>query len=137
MGTIRKLEDIEAWKLSRALNSDIIVYLNRIKSFQDYALYNQMNRSCGSIMDNIAESFGRGGNKEFIQFLSYSKGSAEELKSQLYRAFDRKYLTPDEFENLFKQLNTIALKIGAFMSYLKKCELRGVNFFDQAGSQNN
>jgi len=49
--------------------------------------------------DNIAEGFDRSGNKEFVRFLTYSKGSAAEVKSQLYRAFDRKYIDQNEFEN--------------------------------------
>ncbi|MEH6657385.1 four helix bundle protein [Leeuwenhoekiella marinoflava] len=46
-----------------------------------YSLQDQMDRSFGSLMDNIAEGFGRSGNLEFRNFLGYAKDSCSELKS--------------------------------------------------------
>ncbi len=84
MAHIEKFEDIIAWQKAR--DNDKMVYeLTHNSSFsKDFSLIDQMRRSSGSIMDNIAEGFERGGNKEFIQFLYISKGSASELRSQLY-----------------------------------------------------
>ena len=87
-----------------------------------------MNRSSGSIMDNIAEGFERNERKEFIQFLSYSKGSCGELRSQLYRALSRKHITQNEFEFLREKTLTESKKIGSFMAYLVKSENRGSKF---------
>lgn len=50
-------------------------------------------------MNNIAEGFERGGWKEFLQFLSVSKGSYGELRSQIYSAADRKYLSDEQFRD--------------------------------------
>ncbi|MFD2834219.1 four helix bundle protein [Christiangramia antarctica] len=67
---------------------------------KNFQLRNQMEKSSESRMDNIAEGFGRGGNQEFHNFLSYSKESATELKSQLYGAYDKKLISKAQFENL-------------------------------------
>ena len=71
---IEKFEDIEAWQVARIICQKVEGLFNNTSLGKNYALRNQMERSSGSIMDNIAEGFGRGGNQEFINFLSYSKG---------------------------------------------------------------
>ena len=87
-----------------------------------------MNASTGSIMDNIAEGFGRGSRLEFIQFLSISNGSGNELQSQLYRCRDRGLLTADRFKELYELADLLCRKINAFMGYLNKSSIKGQKF---------
>lgn len=97
MATIEKFEDILSWKEARELNATLGKMIDDGRLKRNYRLINQIEGSAGSIMDNIAEGFGRGGNKEFMQFLFIAKGSCGELRSQLYRAFDRSYISKEEF----------------------------------------
>lgn len=100
MATYRTFEELDIWQKARQFANN--VYLQTVTgSFsKDYSLKDQINRSSGSIMDNIAEGFERGGTKEFVMFLSYSKGSAGETRSQLYRAHDRKHIDEPTFISL-------------------------------------
>ncbi|MEN0051892.1 MAG: four helix bundle protein, partial [Bacteroidota bacterium] len=82
MTTFKRFEEIEAWRLARELENKIWKCSNDGTFGKDYGLKNQINRSTGSVMDNIAEGFGRGGNKEFIQFLCISRASNDEVRSQ-------------------------------------------------------
>lgn len=128
MATINTFEELEIWILSREICQDVWDIFERTALGKDFELKNQMNRSSGSIMDNIAEGFERNGRREFINFLSYSKGSCGELRSQLYRAFDRKYITKEEFEFLKEKTITESKKIGSFISYLVKSDNKGSKF---------
>jgi four helix bundle protein len=128
MATITTFEELDIWQLGREICQDVWDKFENSALGKDFELKNQMNRSSGSIMDSIAEGFERNGRKEFIQFLSYSKRSCGELRSQLYRAFDRKHITEEEFEFLKEKTITESKKIGSFMSYLVKSENNGSKF---------
>ncbi len=101
MATITRFEDIEVWQLARDLCNQVypLTFIEPIKS--DYRLKDQMRGSAGSAMDNIAEGFERASQLEFINSLSYSKGEVGELKSQLYRCLDNKYISQELFDALY------------------------------------
>ncbi|HLO58616.1 MAG TPA: four helix bundle protein [Bacteroidales bacterium] len=128
MSTINRFEDLEIWQLSRFLCKEINMIIHSNAFRNDFTLINQIKGSSGSIMDNIAEGFERGGNKEFSQFLSISKGSAGESRSQLYRAFDNSYITEDQLKDLRKRLIQLSSKISNMMSYIKQSEYKGTKY---------
>jgi len=128
MSTFSKFEDIEAWQKARILG-DLIFSLTKKKIFDsDYKLRGQMNGSSGSIMDNIAEGQGRGGNKEFVQFLWISKGSSAELRSQLYRCLERNWIDKNTFDDLYNQAETIEKMIQGIINYLQNSDSKGIKY---------
>ncbi len=126
MATIKSFEDIESWKKAREVCKIIGEIIDAGKFQKSYRLINQIEGSSGSIMDNIAEGFERGTRAEFIQFLGYSKDSCGELRSQLYRALDRKYLTDEVFETIKTSVLQISGLLQNFIAYLQKSEVPGV-----------
>ncbi|MGM0620752.1 MAG: four helix bundle protein [Bacteroidota bacterium] len=128
MATINRFEDIIAWKKARILCKIIHGFTLKEPFFKDFKLVCQIKGSSGSAMDNIAEGFERGGNKEFIQFLFISKGSAGETRSQLYRALDNGYITEEEFNEAYLIADEVGKLTGALMSHLKSSELKGNKF---------
>lgn len=117
---IERFEDIEAWQIARELCKAIYALAGSSGLGKDFSLKDQMIRSSGSIMDNIAEGFDGGTNREFIRFLQYAKRSCSELQSQCYRCLDQHYCTIEQFDSLHAQANLTRNKIGAFVNYLSK-----------------
>ena len=128
MATVNNFEDLEIWQMAREICKKIHVYSQREGFRKDFSLIDQMKRSSGSIMDNIAEGFEREGKKEFIQYLYISKGSSGECRSQTYRALDRKYITEEEHKELYSMLKNESQKIRAFIQYLKQSGYKGQKY---------
>ena len=80
---VESFEDLIIWQESLQLSIDVYQCLTGCK---EYGLRDQIQKSSISIPSNIAEGFERGSDKEFIRFLYFSKGSAGELRTQLYIA---------------------------------------------------
>jgi len=79
-------------------------------------------------MANIAEGFEREGNKEFVQFLTHSKGSAAEVKSHLYVALDARFITDSQFESTYQLADETGRLIGGFIRYLESSPYPGRKF---------
>lgn len=131
MATIQRFEDLEVWQLTRELALDIYNETLNFSFVKDFELLGQIRKSSGSAMDNIAEGFERGRKKEFIQFLGIATGSTGEVRSQLYRALDRKHLIPEKFDFLVMKVILLSKKLSSLITYLKNSEFKGFKFKEQ------
>lgn len=128
MSKVERFEDLKIWQMAREICQLIHKFTLKDLFSRDYKLTGQIKGSSGSIMDNIAEGFERDGNKEFIQFLTFAKGSCGETRSQLYRAMDSQYIAQEEFE-IASQLTIEESKmLKSFIQYLKDSEMKGNRF---------
>ncbi len=128
MATIEVFEDLIAWQKARSLDKEVFKLISNSKIARDFALKDQMSRSSGSVMDNIAEGFERSGKREFVQFLSIAKASCGELRSQSYRAVDRNYITSEEFDSIKSMSIEVSKIIQGLISYLIKSNIKGSKF---------
>lgn len=128
MSEIHKIEDLRVWQNARVLCKIIYTLTHKEDFEKDFRFVQQIRAAAGSIMDNIAEGYGRGGNKEFIQFLSIAKGSTQEVLSQLYRAYDVQYITEQEFIETKQLLNTISVMLHNLLERLKQSDIKGSKY---------
>lgn len=128
LATIKKFEDLEIWQKARILSREIFYYGQTGGFKKDYRFIEQINAASGSVMDNIAEGFERSSRLEFINFLSYAKGSVGEVKSQLLRASDRKYLEPEKLDYFYNMADALTKQITTFISYLNTSVIKGQKF---------
>lgn len=128
MATVTKFEDLQIWQLAEAQEIEIYQLTKGDKFSRDFELVNQIRKSTGSVMDNIAEGFGRGGTKEFINFLSIAKGSNEEARSQLHRAKNRNHIPIDLHDELCAKNFALSGKINNFIIYLNNQAFKGNKF---------
>ena len=119
MATAKQFEDLCVWQDARVLVKEIYAAPKQRAFYRDFGLRDQIRRAATSTMSNIAEGFERGSRKEFIQFLTISKGSNGEVRSQLYVALDQEYVTEKEFNALRDSAVSLSRRIARFIRYLE------------------
>ncbi len=119
MTTISRFEDIEAWKTARQLTDLIYAQTGQGNFSRDFGLRDQIRRASVSIMSNIAEGFESRTDAQFANFLGMAKASAGEVRAQLYVALDQKYITEEQFRELYLLAEKCARQIANFVKYLQ------------------
>lgn len=131
--SVKKFEDLEVWKNARQFSVMIYQITEQGNFKKDFGLKDQLRRAAVSIVSNIAEGFERNGNKEFVQFLSYAKGSSGEIRAQLYIAKDLDYINEEQFNELSEKITMISKMIAGFIVYIKQSDFKGTKFVSEPG----
>jgi four helix bundle protein len=109
-----------AWQKARELVREVYRLTNGSEGFKkDFGLKDQIRRAAVSSMSNIAEGFGRRGDKEFANFLNIAGGSVAEVQSQLYVALDLQYIDQPVFRTAYSLADETNRLLTSFMNYLK------------------
>jgi len=119
MATIRRFEEINAWKTARELTNLVYDYSSKGNFNRDYGLRDQIRRSTVSVMSNIAEGFESQSQAMFIKYLGIAKASAGEVRSLLYMTLDLGYLSQNEFDKVFNLSKKVSIQIYRFILYLR------------------
>jgi len=118
---IRTFEDLLVWQ--KSIFHSIELY-KRFQLITDFGFKNQIQRASISISNNIAEGFERGSDRDFRRFLFIAQGSCSEVKSMIFIAVKLKYISQDEFDIIYAQLNEIGRMLFGLIKTLNSSEIR-------------
>ncbi|HEX6030880.1 MAG TPA: four helix bundle protein [Tepidiformaceae bacterium] len=121
---IERFEDSLAWQRARALNKSLYEVIRSAPCSGDREFCAQLRRASLSVMNNIAEGFERHGLRDQMNFLTISKGSAGEVRSMLYAAFDLGYIDEARFASLKGVAEEVSRLLSSWRGALGR-QLRG------------
>ena len=113
-------QQLPVWQMAMQLAVDVFALTENLPRKEDYGLTSQIRRSALSISDNIAEGFGRQHNADKIKFYIYSRGSANETKSQLIYGNRVGYFNEDKVNDFIENLNKIIESLNKIIKTLSK-----------------
>ncbi len=108
--------------MARELTKKVCSLTNKDRFARDFGLRRQFQNAAGSSMHNIAEGFDSETNAEFLRFLRHAKRSSTEVQSELYVALDQKYISKDEFQDVYDHAGQTRATIRGFIRYLQSYE---------------
>jgi four helix bundle protein len=112
-----KFEDLQVWKRSARLCADVYKHFMHSK---DFGFKNQITRSALSVPSNIAESYERESVKEIANFINYAKGSAGELRTQIYIGIDIGYIEKQVGQTWILEVTEISKMLSGFIKSVRK-----------------
>ena len=120
MARVERFEELKIWQKAVEIAVDIFKISDEVPLKTDYSTKDQIRRSALSISSNIAEGFEYNSHLEFLRFLKYAKGSAGELRSQLFILQKLNLIEAEFYKNKFEELEQLSKQISSFMKYIRE-----------------
>jgi len=119
MATIERFEDLDVWQTARELTNRVYDHTRQEPFSKDSGLRDQIQRASVSVMSNIAEGFESRTQSIFVDHLGRARGSAGEVRAQLYVAYDQDYLSDAEFEPTYDLADKASRQLFKLIQHLK------------------
>jgi four helix bundle protein len=100
-----RFEELEVWKRSARLSANLY---NELATLKDFGFRDQITRAGLSVPSNIAEGYERNSDKELANFLNYAKGSAGEVRTQIYIGMEISYIPRDKGKEWLQESEEIS-----------------------------
>ena len=117
-------EDLEAYKVARALRNRIYKLAKLLPDEEKFALALQMRRAAASLTNNIAEGYGRFTWQERTHFCRQSRGSLMELVDDINTCIDQQYADQGHLEDLKRDAAEVLRLLNAYIGHLQRSKLK-------------
>lgn len=107
------------WKNAMDIAVAVFNLSDNLPRKEDYALTSQIRSSAESISSNIAEGFGRGGNREKSNFYKFARGSAYETKNHLIYGTLVKYFDEPASAKIISDIEHVIFELNKIIKYLE------------------
>lgn len=124
MAKVERFEDLQVWKHAVEIGLKIYQLVDQNQVSKDFRAKDQLIGAAISISNNIAEGFEYNSTRQFIRYLGIAKGSAGELRSQLFLMLKAEKITQSDYQILYADLIQISSEIKGFIKYLNDFENR-------------
>lgn len=116
---MQNYKELEVWQKAVRLATELYGLTGRFPDTEKFGLVSQIRRAVASVAANIAEGWGRGSTKEYIQFLLIARGSLLELETHLIIAGNLHMLAEERLDAVLKQIEGIAKMLNRLIASLK------------------
>jgi len=130
MSKVGKFEDLAIFQMATDLCKRVYAITREGEFKYDSRFVQQIRAAAGSVMDNIAEGYERDGNKEFINFLYFAKGSCGEVRSQVIRAHEVGFISDETFNDMYNLCKNTSIALANFIRTLRSSDIRGTKYQD-------
>ena len=117
---IESFRELLVWQRAMQLANRVYDVALTFPKEEMFGLISQMRRSAVSVASNIAEGSQRGGKKEFIHFLTITRGSLAELLTQLILAQDRQCVSKEKYEEIYMLIDEVSRMSMRLIQSLKR-----------------
>ena len=116
---VERFTDLSVWQRAMELADGVYDATGAFPMSERFGLASQLRRAAVSVPSNIAEGWGRGRTKEYVQFLRYARGSLYEVETQLRIAARRGYIDPDRLSHLLGTIDEVSRMLAGLLKALR------------------
>ncbi len=116
---MKDITDLNVYKEALDFSNQIWTFCKQFDYFTQQTVGIQLVKSTDSISANIAEGFGRYHYKENIHFCYYARGSVEETKDWLRKAFSRDLISKNKEKNISMTITSISKQLNGYINSIR------------------
>lgn len=117
---LESYRDLKVWQKAMDMVVNCYKLSQTFPKDEIYGLTSQLRRAAVSVPANIAEGYGRGSRKEYLQFLTIAQGSLKEAETHLMIAQRLEYVTQAQIESTLIHTEEVGKMLGTLIRTLKE-----------------